>query len=240
MSTEYSVHELKSGDFDGIDRQKVSRCLDDLWQIDEWERKDYFDYLQKIFRDLLENPDDLKLQSFSIFHICKRFRGAPAAINLLFLAGFEEGADSESIILRWKHDTNSMNRLKFVNEALHTDTIKVCEKWVCTKNIDANQKWAVYYMIILESGKMKLCDDKRGKSPKISFDLCSKMKNEVVQNEAMCSIKMQSKGRVIQLLFESANDSNEVMECIKRFVVEHDVKNGTYCTSAPRVCTLYF
>ena len=159
-----------------------------------------------------------------------KFRWASAAINLLSLAGFEEGANSEGIILRWKHDTNSMNRLKFVNDALRRkfqDIIKVCEKWVCTKNIDAKQKWAVYFMIIFESGKMKLCDNERGKPPKISFDLCSKTRNEVVQNEATCSINMQGGDGVIQLLFESVNDSNEVLECMKRFVVEHVVKDGT-------------
>ena len=97
-----------------------------------------------------------------------------------------------------------------------------------TKMEGVNQKWTRCYLVVDENGKMKLFEDDNALKTKQWFDLTLLRTGDIVVNETLPIISVQSEEGTIQIKFESAKESEEVMEWMKRFIVvfEPRTKNG--------------
>ena len=97
-------------------QQEAGRCLTNLWQIEESKRVKGANLIQKIIGKILQNPDNPKFRDLNLSKIHKKLKETPPAFDLLFIAGFVKSADGQR--LQWHHDTESIQRLQTVHDAL--------------------------------------------------------------------------------------------------------------------------
>ena len=101
---------------------------------------------------------------------------------------------------------------------------KVGAKWLMLKALGVDQKWTRKLVVVFEDGTMKLFEDEAASKETASFDLKLWTTENVVTTETASSwrITMESDEGAVQFGFESAAESNEVMEWMMRFIVDDE------------------
>ena len=97
-----------------------------------------------------------------------------------------------------------------------------------TKMEGVNRKWTRCYLVVDENGKMKLFKNDNALQMTQCFDLTLLRTGDIVVNETLPIISVQSEEGTIQIKFESAKENEEVMQWMKRFIVDFEpkAKNG--------------
>lgn len=88
----------------------------ELWELPEDDRKSAVATLQKIFGNILSNPDNPKFKDLNFSKIRKKFSNAKAAFYLLFTAGFSQNVDGTRLV--FQYTTVNMKMLRDCNDGL--------------------------------------------------------------------------------------------------------------------------
>lgn len=201
-------------------------CLNDLWQLEEEDRRGSANFLRLLMEDRLKNPSSRKNRTMSR-------KGTSALLQLMVLAGYKESADGET--LQWNQDNTSTKRMKFVYEALIrkvNETKEFIEKVVTSRDLDVNGNLSLFDLVIYPDGTMKVFDDKAKVKSSASFDINLLTTDDVVEDKESWGITIQREDGPIQFRFQCAKDSQEVMVWISRFISEiESVENDAAITS---------
>ena len=92
------------------------------------------------------------------------------------------------------------------------------------KALGVGQKWTALHVVVLDDGKMKLFEDEAASKVMASFDLTLWSTDNVLCTETdyASKITLQSDEGSIQFAFDSAAESKEVMEWMKRFIADEE------------------
>eukprot|EP01084_Bolivina_argentea_P253780 426422_1 len=98
-------------------QHSLTSTLEELWQINEIDRKKSTTLLSKIFENILSHLSELeKYGDLNFVKIRTKFEKCKPALNLLFIAGFKESNDGQR--LRWQYDEDRIKSLRNVSNTL--------------------------------------------------------------------------------------------------------------------------
>jgi len=95
----------------------VGMRLTALWEIDESEREKGIKLLQKVYGNILANPNDPKFRDLNFSKIRKKLDQCRPAFYLLFTAGFSQSVDGQR--LQWQYNKNTIKQLQIASNALN-------------------------------------------------------------------------------------------------------------------------
>jgi len=95
----------------------VAKRLVDLWEIDEAERAKGIKLLQKVYGNILANPNDPKFRDLNFSKIRKKLDQCRPAFYLLFTAGFSQSVDGQR--LQWQYNNVTIKLLQTASNALN-------------------------------------------------------------------------------------------------------------------------
>lgn len=95
----------------------VAKRLTDLWEIEESEREKGIKLLQKIYGNILANPNDPKFRDLNFSKIRKKLDKCRPAFYLLFTAGFSQSVDGQR--LQWQNNNINIKSLQTASNGLN-------------------------------------------------------------------------------------------------------------------------
>merc|ERR1712228_352924 len=85
---------------------ETTKCLTDLWALPDSDRDKGVKLLNKIFSNILNNPNDLKFRDLNFSKIRAKLDKCRPAFYLLFVAGFNQSSDDSR--LQWQNTKITM------------------------------------------------------------------------------------------------------------------------------------